>query len=161
MNYPAGEQQRVAIAIALANDPKLLLADEPTGAVDARSASYILDVFRDLNRQLGLTIVIVTHDRLLAKRVNRVVSIRDGKTSSEMIMKQSYAERLEKIGHFAEDPGVSLSDEVHDEFAVLDRAGRLQIPREQLEAIGVTNNRVRLIQEDGRIILEAEDSPKQ
>ena len=156
-----GEQQRVAIAIALANDPKLLLADEPTGAVDARSASYILDVFRDLNRQLGLTIVIVTHDRLLAKRVNRVVSIRDGKTSSEMIMKQSYAERLEKIGHFAEDPGVSLSDEVHDEFAVLDRAGRLQIPREQLEAIGVTNNRVRLIQEDGRIILEAEDSPKQ
>lgn len=156
-----GEQQRVAIAIALANDPKLLLADEPTGAVDARSASYILDVFRDLNRQLGLTIVIVTHDRLLAKRVNRVVSIRDGKTSSEMIMKQSYAERLEKIGHFAEDPGVTLSDEVHDEFAVLDRAGRLQIPREQLEAIGVTNNRVRLIQEDGRIILEAEDSPKQ
>lgn len=156
-----GEQQRVAIAIALANDPKLLLADEPTGAVDARSASYILDVFRDLNRQLGLTIVIVTHDRLLAKRVNRVVSIRDGKTSSEMIMKQSYAERLEKIGHFAEDPGVTLSDEVHDEFAVLDRAGRLQIPREQLEAIGVTNNRVRLIQEDGRIILEAEDSSKQ
>lgn len=155
-----GEQQRVAIAIALANNPKLLLADEPTGAVDARSASYILDVFRDLNRQLGLTIIIVTHDRLLAKRVNRVVSIRDGKTSSEMIMKQSYAERLKHIGHFAEDPGVTLEDEVHDEFAVLDRAGRLQIPREQLEAIGVTNNRVRIVQENGRIILEAEDLPQ-
>ena len=152
-----GEQQRVAIAIALANNPKLLLADEPTGAVDARSASYILDVFRDLNQQLGLTIMIVTHDRLLAKRVNRVVSIRDGKTSSEMIMKQSYAEKLRNIQHFSENAGVTLNDEVHDEFAVLDRAGRLQIPREYLDAMGVRSNKVRLVQENGRVILESAD----
>jgi len=150
-----GEQQRVAIAIALANNPKLLLADEPTGAVDAKTASYILDVFRDLNRQLGLTIMIVTHDRLLAKRVNRVVSIRDGKTSSEMIMKQSYAERLQGISRFVENAGVTLADEVHDEFAVLDRAGRLQIPREYLDSIGVQSNKVRVVQENGRIIIES------
>ena len=82
-----GEQQRVAIAIALANNPKLLLADEPTGAVDRKTADDILEMFRKLNEKLGLTIVIVTHDKELAKKVNRVVSIRDGKTSSERIMK--------------------------------------------------------------------------
>ena len=72
-----GEQQRVAIAIALANNPKILLADEPTGAVDARTGAYILDMLRDINRNTGLTVVIVTHDRMLAKKVNRVVTIRD------------------------------------------------------------------------------------
>ena len=76
-NFPAqlsgGEQQRVAIAIALANNPKLLLADEPTGSVDVKTSNYLLDIFRELNEQLGLTIVIVTHDRHLSKKVNRVV----------------------------------------------------------------------------------------
>ena len=84
-----GEQQRIAIAIALANNPKILLADEPTGSVDVKTGSYILDAFRKLNQEKGLTVVIVTHDRLLSKKVNRVVAIRDGKTSSEMIVKQS------------------------------------------------------------------------
>ena len=70
-----GEQQRVAIAIALANKPKLLLADEPTGSVDRNTSDYILDMFRKLNEELGITIVIVTHDQGLAKKVNRVVSI--------------------------------------------------------------------------------------
>jgi ABC-type lipoprotein export system ATPase subunit len=71
-----GEQQRVAIAIALANDPKILLADEPTGSVDSYTASYIFDTFRRLNRELGLTIVVVTHDLSVAEKVGRVVSIR-------------------------------------------------------------------------------------
>ncbi|NLG25079.1 MAG: ABC transporter ATP-binding protein, partial [Clostridiales bacterium] len=88
-----GEQQRVAIAIALANHPKLLLADEPTGAVDQKTANYLLDVLRTLNRELGITIIIVTHDRMLSKKVNRVVAIRDGKTSSERIVKHGYADR--------------------------------------------------------------------
>ena len=79
-----GEQQRVAIAIALANQPRLLLADEPTGSVDTKMANQILDLFRELNRSFGLTVVIVTHDPLLAKKVDRVVAIRDGKTSSEI-----------------------------------------------------------------------------
>jgi len=141
-----GEQQRIAIAIALANNPKILLADEPTGSVDVKTSSYILDVFRELNRSLGLTVVIVTHDRALAKKVNRVVSIRDGKTSSEMIIKQDYADRLNSIGLF---------EDAHDEFAVLDKAGRVQIPRELLEELGVHGNKVRLEMTDGKIIITA------
>lgn len=141
-----GEQQRVAIAIALANNPKLLLADEPTGSVDVHTGSYILDVFRELNRSMGLTIVIVTHDRQLSKKVNRVVAIRDGKTSTEFIVRQNLIENLDAVAEF-EDP--------HDEYAVLDRAGRLQIPREMLDELGVEGNRVRLLLEEGRIVIEA------
>jgi len=141
-----GEQQRIAIAIALANNPKILLADEPTGSVDVRTANYILDVFRELNRELGLTIVIVTHDRMLSKKVNRVVAIRDGKTSSEMILKQSYADRLDSIGMF---------DEPHNEYAILDKAGRVQIPRELLDSIGVKGNKISLTLEDGKIVVGA------
>lgn len=141
-----GEQQRIAIAIALANNPKLLLADEPTGAVDVKTGNYIMDVFRELNKSLDLTIMIVTHDRMLSKKVNRVVAIRDGKTSSEMIMKQSYADKLDSVTMF---------DEVHDEFAVLDRAGRVQIPKELLEQLGVQGNKVRIEYEDGRVVISA------
>ena len=141
-----GEQQRIAIAIALANRPKLLLADEPTGSVDVRTSEYILDVFRKLNEELGLTIVIVTHDKNLAKKVNRVVAIRDGKTSSERIMKASYLERLSDIHGFAEE-------ETQEEYAVLDRAGRLQLPRELLEEIGLQGNKVKLEVENGRIVI--------
>ncbi len=146
-----GEQQRIAIAIALANSPRILLADEPTGSVDAKTGNYILDVFRELNKNMGLTIVIVTHDRLLSKKVNRVVAIRDGKTSSEMILKQSYADRLDSIGMF---------DEPHNEYAVLDKAGRVQIPRELLESIGVKGNKVSMELENGRIIIAAPEEEK-
>ena len=141
-----GEQQRIASAIALANNPKLLLADEPTGAVDAKTGDYIMDVMRDLIMSLGLTIMIVTHDRMLSKKVNRVVAIRDGKTSSEMIMKQSYADKLDSV---------TLFDEVHDEYAVLDKAGRLQIPREMLEQMGVQGNKVRVELQDGKVVISA------
>ena len=142
-----GEQQRIAIAIALANNPKLLLADEPTGSVDPKTGRFILDVFRELNNN-GLTIVIVTHDRNLAKSVNRVVAIRDGKTSSEMITRPRYD--LDAIG--------SLSDEQEqEEFAVLDRAGRVQIPRELLDSLGVSGNKIRMKYEDGQIIIKPSD----
>jgi ABC-type lipoprotein export system ATPase subunit len=141
-----GEQQRIAIAIALANNPKILLADEPTGSVDVKTGNYLLDVFRELNKNMGLTIVIVTHDRMLAKKVNRVVAIRDGKTSSEMVMKQSYKDRLDAI---------EMYDEVHNEYAVLDKAGRVQIPRELLDQIHVKGNRVSLELADGKIIVGA------
>lgn len=142
-----GEQQRIAIALALANKPKLLLADEPTGAVDAKTAAYILDVFRRLNEELGLTIVIVTHDPNLARKVNRVVAIRDGKTSAERIAKGDYAARLDEISGFAQ--------ETHDEYALLDRAGRLQIPREMLDALNLSGNRLRVEMAQGRIVLTA------
>jgi len=141
-----GEQQRIAIAIALANNPKILLADEPTGSVDVKTGTYILDVFKKLNTEYGLTVVIVTHDRLLSKKVNRVVAIRDGKTSSEMIVKQSYADRLDQI---------TLFDEPHDEFAILDKAGRVQIPREMLDRLGVSGNKVKMELRDGQIIIGA------
>lgn len=147
-----GEQQRIAIAIALANNPKILLADEPTGSVDAKTGAYILDMFRDINRNTDLTIVIVTHDRQLAKKVNRVVAIRDGKISSERLMKQSYRERLSDISAFTEE------SEVQDEFAVLDRAGRLQIPRDMLEQMQVHGNKLRMEYKDGKIILESPDA---
>lgn len=143
-----GEQQRVAIAIALANDPKLLLADEPTGAVDRKTADVILDMFRKLNEELGLTIVIVTHDKELAKKVNRVVSIRDGKTSSERIMKNDYLEKIENMDINWKE------EETQDEFAVLDRAGRLQIPSELLKEMGMSGNKVKLGVVDGKIIIE-------
>lgn len=143
-----GEQQRVAIAIALANNPKLLLADEPTGAVDRKTADIILDMFRKLNEELGLTIVIVTHDKELAKKVNRVVSIRDGKTSSERIMKNDYRERIENMD-------VNwMEEETQDEYAVLDRAGRVQIPGELLKEMGMTGNKVRLELVNGKIVIE-------
>lgn len=143
-----GEQQRIAIAIALANSPKILLADEPTGSVDAKTASHILDIFRRLNSELGVTVVIVTHDRMLSKKVNRVLSIRNGKTSSELILKHRYADRLDSIG---------LLDQTHEEFAVLDKAGRLQIPADMLEKIGLSGNKVRLELEDGKIVIQVPD----
>ncbi len=143
-----GEQQRVAIAIALANGPKLLLADEPTGAVDRRTADEILDMFRRLNEELGITIVIVTHDKELASKVNRVISIRDGKTSSERIMKSEYKKRLEDITINWEE------EKAQEEFAVLDRAGRVQIPSELLNEMGMTGNKVKLELVDGKIVIE-------
>ena len=143
-----GEQQRIAVAISLANNPKLMLADEPTGSVDAKTGAYILDVFRTLNRETGLTIVIVTHDPLLAKKVNRVVSIRDGKISSERIMKQSYLNRLQDIDAFTD------VQDVQDEFAILDRAGRLQIPKDLLEQLNVSGNRLKVSMHEGKIVLE-------
>ena len=142
-----GEQQRVAIAIALANSPKVLLADEPTGSVDVKTGEYILDLFKRLNQEMGLTIVIVTHDRALSKKVNRVAAIRDGKISSEMYLKKEMLDRLSEVNAFTEQ------SEVQDEYAILDRAGRVQIPREILENIGVDRNRVRMEVRDGQVII--------
>lgn len=143
-----GEQQRVAIAIALANHPKLLLADEPTGSVDSNMANQILDLFRHLSHSLGLTVVIVTHDPQLAQKVDRVVAIRDGKTSSEMVRRTSYAQELDELG------SVSAEEDTHIEYAVLDRAGRLQIPESYLDAIGMrSKNKIRVTLEEGKIVL--------
>lgn len=142
-----GEQQRIAIAIALANQPKILLADEPTGSVDAKTGSYILDVFKEINRTYGTTIVIVTHDRALQKKVGRTVQIRDGKISSEFIMKESYKDRISEIDAFTNDI------QVHDEFAILDRANRIQIPNEMLTELGIQGNRVRLSLRENEIVI--------
>ncbi len=117
-----GEQQRVAIAVALANDPPLLLADEPTGELDSTTADEVFEVLRTLNRDLGVTIVIVTHDRQITQRVDRVVAMRDGRTSTELV----------RHVQFARGTGGNV-----DEFAVVDRSGRLQIPRDYLEQLDI------------------------
>jgi len=115
-----GEQQRIAISIALANKPTLLLADEPTGELDTATAQSIYDLLRDLNKRLGLTMVIVSHDPGIARHVDRVVAVRDGKLASETV-------RVQK----------SDGGEHHVELAVLDSAGRLQLPREYLEQFDI------------------------
>ena len=141
-----GEQQRVAIAIALANNPRMLLADEPTGAVDTKTAALVLEVFKRLNRELGVTIIIVTHDVNLSKSIDRVVSIRDGKTATEMIRKTDIA----ALGDLSE-----MKDEPQgEELAVLDRAGRLQIPKEYLSALGIKGgDKVRVELEESGIMI--------
>jgi len=142
-----GEQQRVAVAIALANQPKLLLADEPTGSLDTKLSNQLLELLRELNRSLGLTVVIVTHDPLIARKVDRVVAIRDGKTSSEMIRRKSYAEELEELE-------LGMRDASHVEYAVVDKAGRLQIPANYLEAAGIAkSNKAKVMLEGDKIVL--------
>lgn len=129
-----GEQQRVAIAISLANRPSLLLADEPTGSVDSQTSDMIMDIFRKLNRELGVTIVIVTHDLSLANKVDRVVAIRDGLTSSEFI------KRNPNLDHISDDASGRLGDgALHEEYVVVDRVGRLQLPRELIEQLQIND----------------------
>ncbi len=150
-----GEQQRVAIAIALANNPKLLLADEPTGSVDSKTAAAVLDVFRELNKTFGITIVIVTHDRQVSRKVDRVVAIRDGRTSSEFIRKVSYADELAEMGNLLTSHG----DDVHEELVVLDKTGRLQIPADYLQALGLKGrNKVKVELDGDRIVMYAPKS---
>ncbi len=125
-----GEQQRVAIAVAMANRPRLLLADEPTGEVDSEAADQIFQTMRDLNRDSGVTIIVVTHDVNVSTRVDRVVGMRDGRTSIEIVRRRD-----------AEGQTVS-----EDEFVILDRAGRLQLPQSYVEALGMEDRaRVRLL----------------
>ena len=146
-----GEQQRIAIAIALANSPQLLLADEPTGSVDTATANYIFDVFSELNRN-GQTILIVTHDIALSKKVKRVVAIRDGKISSERVLKEAYQDRL------AETDIDWRSEDTQDEYAVLDRVGRLQLPQEMIQGLKLGDNKVRVAFQDGKIVISGPET---
>ncbi len=151
-----GEQQRVAIAIALANNPGLLLADEPTGAVDTKTANTVLEVFRRLNRETGVTIIIVTHDTNLSKSIDRVVAIRDGKTSSELIRKKSSLGEIASFEQLSEQQRAEAEarseEQSHEELAVLDRVGRLQIPKDYLAALGINGgDKVRVELEEDKI----------
>jgi ABC-type lipoprotein export system ATPase subunit len=142
-----GEQQRTAIAISLANRPSLLLADEPTGSVDAATADVIMGIFRKLNEETGVTIVIVTHDMALAGKVDRVVAIRDGMTSSELI-------RRDEVGGQSDEHAETMDG--HEEFAVVDRYGRVQIPAEHLQLLGI-KDKVKLIVDGTGLRLEPQE----
>ncbi len=123
--YPSelsgGEQQRVAIAVALANNPPLLLADEPTGELDTNMAEDVFLMLQRINRRFGVTIIIVTHYAGIARWVDRVVRIRDGRIGSESYLMSSY-----RGGEGQEE-----------EYLVIDRAGRLQLPREFVERLSL------------------------
>ncbi|HEY2549520.1 MAG TPA: ABC transporter ATP-binding protein [Streptosporangiaceae bacterium] len=132
-----GEQQRTAIAVALANDPRVLLADEPTGELDSATAADVFGALQTANTELGVTVLIVTHDPAVSSVVRRVIAIRDGRTSTETL-------RRERTGADGQ-----MSDHAV-EYAVLDRAGRLQLPREMTESLGM-RDRVRLEAEPDHI----------
>ena len=127
-NLSGGEQQRTAIAVGLANQPSILLADEPTGELDDQTASDILDLFGKINSELGTTIIIVTHDPQIAYKVRRVVLIQDGKTSKEIIRNDEYR----RIS------GEASENRQLDEFTLIDTNGRLQIPVSMLEDLDIT-----------------------
>ena len=138
-----GEQQRVALAAALARCPKLLLADEPTGALDAATTEEMFGLMRELGRERGLTQVIVSHDRELARHVDRVVDLRDGRVATEL---------RHRAG----------SEEI-EEFLLVDRIGRVQLTDEQRAALGEAD-RLEAEVRDGAVVIrpaviELEDGP--
>jgi putative ABC transport system ATP-binding protein len=146
-----GEQQRVAIAVALANNPKLLLADEPTGEVDSTTALTIYETFKRLNREYGLTTLIVSHDPGIARHVNRVVAIQDGKMATETVR------RSRTNGAVEGEDDVEEGDDFH-ELVVLDSAGRLRVPKEYLEQFGIRGRVMLDLVEDGILIQPVPDS---
>ena len=153
-----GEQQRVAIAVALANEPKLLLADEPTGELDSTTSDQVYELFQRLNRDLGLTICIVSHDPLIAQHVGRVVAIRDGKLASETVRRNRPG--VKRRPSNAEQERAELAerwDDHFEELIVLDSAGRLQIPKQHREELGFENRVEMEVTEDSIVIRPAKN----
>jgi ABC-type lipoprotein export system ATPase subunit len=120
-----GQQVRTAIAVALANEPEVLLADEPTGELDEASTEQAFEAIRTANRELGMTSLIVTHDPSVSEQVRRTLLIRDGRISTE----------THRAGRDGDPAGGERGFGEAHELAVLDRAGRLQLPSEFVHAL--------------------------
>nr|WSW70686.1 ABC transporter ATP-binding protein [Streptomyces sp. NBC_00995] len=140
-----GQQQRVSIAVALANEPSVLLADEPTGELDSQTAEQVFAALRMANEELGTTILIVTHDQSVATEVRRTVAIRDGRTSTETLRRTEV------------DATTGQESVVAREYAMLDRAGRLQLPADHTAALGM-RDRVMLELETDHIGIWPDDT---
>ena len=139
-----GEQQRVAIAVGLSNQPPLLLADEPTGELDDETGEEVLELLNTVNTDIGTTVIIVTHDPAIATSVGRAIAIKDGKTSTETTREVSFERKL----------GGDASDT--EEFLLIDSAGSVQIPKEILDELSI-GRRVRVDMKDGKVTLESGD----
>ncbi len=139
-----GEQQRVAIAVALANQPTLLLADEPTGELDTATAGSIFELLKAVNQIYRTTILIVSHDPTIQRHVGRVVAIRDGKTSTET---KRLAEAERAVEAVETTP-------YYEELLMLDNAGRVQIPKAALKRSRI-GSRVRVEVQNESVILHA------
>ena len=139
-----GEQQRVAIAVGLSNQPPLLLADEPTGELDDETGEEVLELLNTVNTDIGTTVIIVTHDPAIATSVGRAIAIKDGKTSTETTREVSFERKL----------GGDASNT--EEFLLIDSAGSVQIPREILDELSI-GRRVRVDMKDGKVTLESGD----
>jgi ABC-type lipoprotein export system ATPase subunit len=126
-----GEQQRLALGVAIANRPKVLLADEPTAELDRAAARRMLEDLGKLRDRDATTVVMVTHDHEVERHVDRVLRIRDGRTSTE-------------------------TRAATGELLILDASGRLQLPKAVLRAAGL-GARVRVKVEEGRVIIERTD----
>jgi ABC-type lipoprotein export system ATPase subunit len=142
-----GEQQRAAIAAALANEPRVLLADEPTGELDSSTAHEVFGALQTANTELGVTVLVVTHDPAVSSQVRRTIAIRDGRISSETIRRAATDEHGQTAVHARE-------------YATLDRAGRIQLPRDMVRRLRM-RDRVELQEEPDHIGVWPDQAPDQ
>jgi ABC-type lipoprotein export system ATPase subunit/DNA-binding transcriptional regulator/RsmH inhibitor MraZ len=158
-----GEQQRIALAVALANEPSMLLADEPTGSLDSLTAQEIIASLRRINQELGMTVVIVTHDVAVAEKMDRTIAIRDGRTSTVTVRRKEVAASGTNGSHRAGEESnqpesvtdlsvqaeassiIGLSSVTHEETVLIDRIGLVQLPAEFVERFDLRGGRVDIV----------------
>ncbi len=156
-----GELQRAAIAVALANEPWLLLADEPTGELDSVSAHEIFQMLRSINQKIGVTVILVTHDVAIAELADRTIAIRDGRTSTETVRRDAPLQARAQGGQ-QRSAVVGISLDTHRESIVIDRVGRMQLPKEALEQIDFNGRaEIRILQDHVEVWPIQIDAPAQ